>query len=1007
MGRSNASVMVDRAIEAGHGAKAAYVSREGSLSYEELMRQVNRMGHLLRELGVRREERVLLVLDNTTSFPIAFLGAMRIGAVPVPVSVLEAPGNLKHFIEDSYAQVVICDPEVLTSLQSVLADFDLRYLVRGGGEGAIDLDGALASQESELGPVATNPDDMAFWLYSSGSTGRPKGVVHVHKTIGVTCETYGRQVLGIKEDDRIFSTSKFYHAYGLGNSIASPLYFGATGVLLSGPPTPERLLEVLRELKPTVYFAVPALYAHLAGDPEAQGAMDSVRLCVSAAEALPLRIFAQWLERFELEIIDIVGSTEMLQSYCANRPGEVVPGTMGRPVPGYELRLMDELGVELEGPGVGAMEVKGESCAAYYWHQYERTKRTMRGEWFATGDRCERRVDGTYVYIGRVDDMLKVGGLWASPIDMEQVMVEHPAVAGVGVVGATIDGYSRVVAFVKCVEGVQGDDELSDALRSMCRERLREHEYPHLIRYVDELPQTLTGKPRRFKLREMLKRELASVPAGGGGGAGGSNGAATAASGDVGGGSAGGGRPSERSLESGPEGRLEAAPTPPSSRASSPATLQAVASVALASEPEDEPRMSSEELAGLGADERKAAVKELLALNMAEVLGRPVSELQATERTFKELGFDSLAAVELRNRLAQATGLRLPSTLTFDHPTPAGVEELLNEQLQAPQALSGNGAEAEQAASDLGPALEKIKQFSVAPPMPSASPGVRVKTSTGFHRMVPRKLAIERAERRGAAIWEESENDREMALMAMESVVGGTSRESELQEIAREHLIERTVDRAIFWQPWSSQIDEESAARVKEAFAQSRGVVFSLCHTGPYFCAEYASPFEGHLTYMVPGAWFFETPSSGNWGRRLARWRKGMKSLVVPADGSFPVVQGLLERGDRVFIYFDMPGPRETRFLGKPAMLAEGTAQAAVRADTLILSLRTRREGQEVWVDAAEPLDPRQFPGVDELHKALAAQHESWILERPAEMEGPHRMGWGRAATAQAWNQPE
>ncbi|MGO9759823.1 MAG: benzoate-CoA ligase family protein, partial [Solirubrobacteraceae bacterium] len=628
--RCNASLIVDRTVEAGFGSKAAYVTVAESLPYEELRRQVNRMGHLLRDLGVRREQRVLLVLDNTTTFPIAFLGALRIGAVPVPVSVLEASDNFQHFIEDSLAEIVVCDQHVLPRLQTALSGCDVRFLVRGGGDGAVELDGALAAQEHELTAVATHPDDMAFWLYSSGSTGRPKGVVHLHKSIEVTCETFARQVLGIREDDRIFSTTKLYHAYGLGNSLSFPLYFGATAILLDGAPTPERLLGTLRELQPTVYFSVPALYANLVGDSDADDGFDSVRLCVSAAEPLPVRIFEQWRERFGLEIVDGIGSTEMLQAFCSNTPGAIVPGTTGRPVPGYELRLIDEAGTELEGAAVGALEVRGDSRAAFYWHQQELTKRCMRGEWFSTGDRFERRADGTYAYVGRTDDMLKIGGLWVSPVDMEQVLLEHPAVDAVGVAGVTIDSYSRVAAFIKCSEQVKPDEQLMESLRAWCRERMRDHEYPHVIRFVDELPQTLTGKPQRFKLREMLEREPARQP-------------------DV-----------------DWAGRAQAARGE----------------------------------AGRDRAGREQAVLELVLSNVATLLGRTPAELSDTRRNFKELGFDSLTAVELRNRLASATGLQLPSTLIFDHPTPEAVATALRMHLEGIEP----GDASEHGARELAPA---------------------------------------------------------------------------------------------------------------------------------------------------------------------------------------------------------------------------------------------------------------------------------------------------------------
>ena len=502
----NASQIVDRQVEAGRAGKPAFVAADATLTYEELRRQVNRMGHFLRGLGVGREHRVLLVLDDTTVFPVAFLGAIRIGAVPVPVSALDKADNFRHYIKDSYATVVLTDADTLPRLREALAGEELRFVVRGvTGPDVIELDGALAAQEDELTPASTHRDDMAFWLYSSGSTGKPKGVVHLQHDIEFTCETYARQVLGIREDDVTFSTTKLFHAYGLGNGLSFPLWFGATSVLKAGPPKPELLLQTLRERRPTVFFSVPALFGLLVRDESADGAFDSVRLCVSAAEALPPQTAERWKERFGLDIIDGIGSTEMLHIYCSNRPEQVEPGTTGRPVPGYELRIVDEQGRVLEGPAVGGLEVRGDSCAAFYWHQHEKTKSCMRGDWFSTGDRFERREDGAYVYVGRMDDMLKVGGLWVSPIDMEHVLLQHPRVLGVGVVGITVEDASRVAAYVEC-EG-EGDEALGEELRTWCKERMRRYEYPHVVEFVDELPRTLTGKVQRFRLREEAEQQ--------------------------------------------------------------------------------------------------------------------------------------------------------------------------------------------------------------------------------------------------------------------------------------------------------------------------------------------------------------------------------------------------------------------------------------------------------------------------------------------------------------------
>ena len=943
--RCNSSLVIERGIEAAGPAKTAYQSQHESLSYEQLRLQVNRMGHLLRDLGVRREQRVLLVLDDTITFPIAFLGAMRIGAVPVPVSVREKAEHLRHFIEDSYAQLVVCDPQMLTTLQSALAGHDVRYLARGAGDGATELDAALAAQEDELSVLATHRDDMAFWLYTSGSTGKPKGVVHLHRDMQITCETFARQVLDIREQDRIFSTSKLYHSYGLGNSLSYPLHFGATSILLAGPPTTERLLDTLRELRPTVYCSVPALYRQLVADRHADGAFDSVRLCVSAAEPLPVKTFHQWQERFALAIVDGIGSTEFFTAYCSNMPGEVEPGTTGRPVPGYELRLIDDEGNELQGPGTGTMEVRGDSRAAYYWHQPEQTARNMRGEWLATGDRFTRRANGAYVYVGRADDMLKLGGLWVSPVDMEQVLLEHPAVEQAGVVDVTVNESKRLAAVVQCGDEVDADEHLEEDLRSWCKERMREYEYPHVIRFVDELPKTLTGKPRRFLLRELVEHDLLpSIDPD----AGSSTGVAMSLNG--------------------------------SGRGSLVHTLAAV-----------------------HEGERDHAVLELVLAHVAMVLGEETPSEAHSARAFEELGFDSLTGVELRNRLESATGLTLPSTLIFDCPTPRAIAALLRARAEGLEQHPHGTADD---SSFLSHSLEALARRPPSPPMPSAPIGIRLKSSPWLHRLLPARFAVKRAERRGAEIWEQSSEAREEALAAVEAIVAGTPREEELQELARQHVIEANIDKALFWQqPWSAKVDPLAALRIREALADNRGVLFSSCHLGPFYRLQCAPPFKGRDTFIVPGAWFFKQPQYGYWGRRLARWRKGLPAHPLPAAGSFRTIQALLERGESVFISYDLPGPRSTYFLGKRAVLAEGTAQLAVRANAIVLPVRTRRAGHRVWVDAAKPLDPRQMT-VDELHDALAALHERWILENPAAMEDPHKTGWEHGATAEAWMQP-
>ena len=345
---------------------------------------------------------------------------------------------------------------------------------------------------------------MAFWLYSSGSTGRPKGVVHTHGDIGVTVDRYARNVLHISADDVCYSTTKLFHAYGLGNSLSFPLSVGACSTLVKGRATPERIFETVARVHPTLFFSVPALYAAMVRAPgAAEVDFSSVRACVSAAEALPAAVLARWLQTTGVAILDGIGSTEMLHIYCSNTLDDLAPGTSGRPVPGYDLRLVDEHGLEV-GPGnPGDLMVRGDSAAAYYWHQRAKTRFSMRGEWFHTGDRYIVDGDGHYVYQGRSDDMIKVGGLWVSPADVEGCLVRHPAVSEAAVIGVRIDDVSRIKAFVICASGAPADpDALADELREWCKGNLRRYEYPHVVAFVEDLPRTPTGKVQRYKLRE-------------------------------------------------------------------------------------------------------------------------------------------------------------------------------------------------------------------------------------------------------------------------------------------------------------------------------------------------------------------------------------------------------------------------------------------------------------------------------------------------------------------------
>jgi benzoate-CoA ligase family protein len=506
--RYNACEILDRNLDAGRAEKVAIHWADETVGYGDLCARTHSFAAALRDAGVHREERVLLVLDDSPAWPTAFFGAMRVGAVPVPVSFLDHPQNFAHYLRDSYARVVVVEAPAAEALLGVLpeaAEPPIVWCANGQAEGTTPLDDVLAAHPgADVPTLDTHRDDMAFWLYSSGSTGRPKGVVHLHHDIPYTCETYANEVLEIEEDDVTFSTTKLYHAYGMGNNVSFPYSAGASTVLLSGRPRPQPILETAQRHRPTLFFSVPTLYNAMLGVANVGDYdLSSVRRCASAAEPLSPAVLRRWREQFGLDILDGIGSTEMLHIYCSNRPDHIVPGTSGTPVPGYELRLLDEQDRDVPDGEVGNLHVRGDSAHAYYWHQHEKTKATLKGDWFFTGDRYRRDESGAYVYEGRADDMIKVGGLWVSPIEVENALAEHPAVVEAAAIGVRAQETTRVKAYLVCREYDRDQEALQEELQEWCKGRLRRYEYPHFFTFVDELPKTLTGKIQRYKLREL------------------------------------------------------------------------------------------------------------------------------------------------------------------------------------------------------------------------------------------------------------------------------------------------------------------------------------------------------------------------------------------------------------------------------------------------------------------------------------------------------------------------
>jgi benzoate-CoA ligase len=495
--------LLERNLNAGRGNKRVISSAAKDLTYGELFELACGAGQALRDMGVRREERVLIIGYDSPGWIAAFLGAIRIGAVPVPVNpLLQRSEDYDHFIDDSLARAVVVDADTEEKLKPAVARAAVPPRMLRSDQ---------ISPGPEVSVAPTRKDDMAFWLYSSGSTGKPKAVVHLQHDIPYTCVTYGQQVLGITENDVTFSTTGLFHAYGFGNNLTIPYWVGASTVLHAGRSTPATTLDTIEKRRPTLFFSAPTLYnAILNFDGAKDRDLSSIRHCVAAAEALPAEVWRRWKEAFGLTILDGVGSTEMLHIYCSNRLDDVRPGSSGKPVPGYELKILDDAGRPLPAGEAGDLYVKGDSALALYWAQHEKTKRSIHGEWFFTGDRYRMDEEGFYWHEGRSDDMIKVSGLWVSPIEIESVLMEHIAVAESAVVGIEVDGFMKIKAFVITKGDVIADDSLVGELQEHCKARLQRFQFPHLIEFVPELPKTVTGKIQRYKLREPARETVSS-----------------------------------------------------------------------------------------------------------------------------------------------------------------------------------------------------------------------------------------------------------------------------------------------------------------------------------------------------------------------------------------------------------------------------------------------------------------------------------------------------------------
>jgi benzoate-CoA ligase len=496
-----------RVGERGWLGRTAYIDPRGSWTFGALIARAEQFGHLLRTLGIRRGERILICLTDTIDWPTAFLGAIKAGVIAVPVNTLMTEDDYRFMLKDSSAKALIVSEPLYPKFGELIPGApDLTHVLVSGADsqGHIGFETAVSSASSDAVTAPTTCDDIAFWLYTSGSTGKPKAAVHVHADLRLTNDLYAAPILGITEADVCFSVAKLFFAYGLGNAMTFPLSVGAATVLLPDRPTPDSVAAILKQHQVTVFYAVPTFYAAFLASPSAPARDElNLRCCVSAGEALPSDIGRRWHEHYGVDILDGLGSTEMLHIFLSNRPGDVKYGTTGKPVPGYGIRLVDDDGAVIaKANEMGELQVCGPTSAIMYWNNREQSRSAFLGEWTRSGDKYIRDDDGYYVYCGRRDDMLKVSGIYVSPFEVEGALQSHPDVLEAAVVAwPDEEQLIKPKAFVVLKAAEAACDALAQALQEHCKQKLAPYKYPRWIEFRADLPKTATGKIQRFKLR--------------------------------------------------------------------------------------------------------------------------------------------------------------------------------------------------------------------------------------------------------------------------------------------------------------------------------------------------------------------------------------------------------------------------------------------------------------------------------------------------------------------------